>query len=247
MLPVMPNSLSELLNAIGKQATHPGCVWRGQSNFVWPCFPSLYRRLLKSGYADSVIDETLVRRAETIVIQEACKQSLLDAGDEATVGFMARVQHYGGATRLLDVSYNPLVALYFSLSNKDQTGVVYRYLISSECTVSADDGLVLWRDLLAKGESGRPVLYNPLPWDRRIEVQEGAFLTTSLPGFLSDPTIFTNQTLDSEVDVIWVNPRLKNEARAYLEEKGITQQALFPSMQDFAKSQSFEKSFIAGV
>ena len=91
------------------------------------------------------------------------------------------------------------------------------------------------------------MLYNPLPWDRRIEVREGAFLTTSLPGFLSDPTIFTNQTLDSEVDVIWVNPRLKNEARAYLEEKGITQQALFPSMQDFAKSQSFEKSFIAGV
>lgn len=229
-MPVIPGSLEELIDAIGSKAAYPDCVWRGQSNYMWSCFPSLHRRLRASGYADFQINEGLLRHVEGCMIREACEQSLLDGDDGGTVEFMALVQHYGGATRLLDVSHDPLVALYFALGDMNQTGTVFRYRISLECTVSPADGLTAWNDLLSRGEPGHPILYNPPDWDRRIAVQKGAFLTTTLPGFLSDPNIFTNETEDSKVDLVWVNPELKIKAKTYLEQNGITEQTLLPSM-----------------
>lgn len=192
-----------------------------------------------SGFADFQINEDLIRRAEDCLIEDARRQSMLAPSEETTVEFMAKLQHYGGVTRLLDVSRDPLVAFYFSLGCMDETGVIFRYFISPECVITGENGVTLWRDLLNWGERNHPILYIPPSWGRRIEVQSGAFLTTSLLGQLSDPNIFTNEARDSKVDLVWVAPDLKKEAMAYLERKGITKQTLLPSLQSFAESHSW--------
>lgn len=191
-----------------------------------------------SGFADSQINEGLIRRVEDCLIEDARRESLLAHSEKATVEFMAKLQHCGGATRLLDVSRDPLVALYFSSGHMNETGVIHRYFINSDCMITGDNSVTLWSDLLDWSERDPPILYMPPSWDRRIEVQSGAFLTASLLGSLSEPSIFTNESLDSRVDLIWVTPDLKVDAMVYLERKGITKKTLFPSLQSFAEDHS---------
>lgn len=80
----------------------------------------------------------------------------------------------------------------------------------------------------------------PRAYDRRIEVQSGSFLMTSLQGPLSESNIFTNQTFDSEVELILVDFKLKAPLRSYLASKGLTEQTLFPSIEKFSEENSVD-------
>ncbi|WP_165053381.1 MULTISPECIES: FRG domain-containing protein [unclassified Adlercreutzia] len=122
----VPKTLAELLELLNEGALQESYVWREQSNYMWPLFPSLYRRLRCCGFADSQIDESLVRCAEALLVEHAKLESLLDEKDDDCLGLMAQIQHYGGATRLLDVTHDPLVALFFSLGDLSTKGVVHR-------------------------------------------------------------------------------------------------------------------------
>lgn len=71
------------------------------------------------------IDEGLVRHAESRILEEARANGLLRCGG-SVLEFMACMQHFGGATRLLDVTSSLDVALYFASSRHDKVaGVVY--------------------------------------------------------------------------------------------------------------------------
>ncbi len=65
-------------------------------------------------------------------------------------------------------------------------------------------------------------------------MQSGAFLMTSLAGSLAEPNVFTNQTYDCEVAHILISPELKVELKGYLEDRGVTKEALFPSIEAFS-------------
>lgn len=238
-----PKTLADLLELLNGGFLKEGFVWRGQSNCMWPLFPSLYRRLRYHGFADSQINESLVRRAEALLIKHAQLESLLDEESGDCLELMAQIQHYGGATRLLDVTHNPLVALYFSLGDLSTTGVVHRWCIDPSCRVVIGNGSASWDDVLRKGEGGRPVLVCPPAWNRRMSVQSAAFITTVLANPLSETNIFTNETSSSKVLTIWIAPEMKFELREYLESKGINKRTLLPSIESFASRWACDKSF----
>lgn len=102
------SSLSEYTDAItsirnniiedGKSET---LFFRGQSNKLWDIRPSIFRDALIS------VEHKIIQTATARVPQEFRECS--SAFEELT-----KLQHYGLPTRLLDITMNPLVALYFA-------------------------------------------------------------------------------------------------------------------------------------
>lgn len=124
------SSLSEYIKAItsirdsiiedGKSET---LFFRGQSNKSWDIRPSIFRGGLIS------VEHKIIQTATARVPQEFRECS--SAFEELT-----KLQHYGLPTRLLDITMNPLVALYFAClstakvkdkegNDVDPDGIVY--------------------------------------------------------------------------------------------------------------------------
>ncbi len=165
------------------------------------------------------IDEGLVRHAESRILEEARANGLLRCGG-SVLEFMACMQHFGGATRLLDVTSSLDVALYFASSRHDKVaGVVYSYRVNPDMRVSIGEQPngqdPDWYDLTDRCRGGRPLLVKPRSYEPRIVVQHGAFIMTSLDGSLADPNLFICQTVDSEARPILILPKLKPSVRRY--------------------------------
>ncbi|WP_245304132.1 FRG domain-containing protein [Hoeflea olei] len=91
--------------------------YRGHSDFNYQLVPSLFRRNPAGGYKYLPKEEVMVR--ELLSVQDA-----QFSNDRSMLDRLVRMQHFGLPTRLLDVSSNPLVALYFccSTSKRDSNG-----------------------------------------------------------------------------------------------------------------------------
>lgn len=91
----------------------PATFFRGQSNKEWKLSPRLYREKL-FGQEGTMIKEIVHTNPREF--------------DMGRFDVLAKLQHFGFPTRLLDVSSNPLVALYFACSDKNEMvndGAVY--------------------------------------------------------------------------------------------------------------------------
>ena len=78
--------------------------FRGQSNSAWPVIPNIFRGdKLNSEYA---------------MIQNAIRQNPFEFRTLTEFETLTKLQHYGLGTRLLDVTLNPLVAIYFATEPK---------------------------------------------------------------------------------------------------------------------------------
>lgn len=74
--------------------------YRGQKSDLWPVVPSIYR--------ENHID------IESTLIESAIREEPSEFAGFSPFDILTKLQHYGLATRLLDVTLNPLIALYFA-------------------------------------------------------------------------------------------------------------------------------------
>ncbi|MGG7670409.1 FRG domain-containing protein [Yersinia sp. J1] len=101
-------SISDLLELI-TASEKPGCslYFRGQKKYYESVTPSIDRDgLLES--EDKLFKEFIIRNPDEF------------KGQKSTFEILTKMQHYGLPTRLLDITTNPLVALFFSVEIDDE-------------------------------------------------------------------------------------------------------------------------------
>lgn len=116
---------------MSKNNTGTTC-YRGQSDIGWELKPSVMRNL-KPNAENKIISELLLEAPEEF------------GRDKSMFDKLVRAQHYGLPTRLVDVSLNPLVALYFACKDEDcmeKDGVVQLFDFNEDRVKYADSDAV---------------------------------------------------------------------------------------------------------
>lgn len=95
--------------------------FRGHANREWEAKPSIYR------------DESFIKN-EHLIFREIISRCPEDFKHiETTFQKLVKMQHYGLPTRLLDITTNPLIALYFAcLGNQENDGEVIVFKVPKE-------------------------------------------------------------------------------------------------------------------
>jgi hypothetical protein len=120
---LMPASFTELVAAV--QAPLDGQtfnvrIWRGQADVSWPLHSAAYRRLPGASTRSlSIYERSLLDKATHRGLRFHEGRTLCD------MDLLARLQHHGAATRLVDASRSCLVALYFACESlPDEFGLL---------------------------------------------------------------------------------------------------------------------------
>lgn len=112
---VFSNKNDELFHEVADLRT----IYRGQSNIQWSPLPSAFRT------KEDFLNEHLYIREYERQLQSQCI-------NKNSMDILVDAQHFGIPTRLLDVTFNPLVALFFactdSAESKSSNGVVMQFV-----------------------------------------------------------------------------------------------------------------------
>lgn len=174
-------------------------VWRGVPDWKWRVQSSLIRRLIAEHPGHVVPDEAAVRARERAIVKAARAWRLDAAGTATDQGVLAALQHHGAPTRLLDVTSNPMTALWFACqrapSGRDASGVLLAFDVTglevlptafaySAATYGSMEDPVGWHfqyRLELSATDGRPFLVEPTEPDARMRAQEGLFISGAVP------------------------------------------------------------------
>jgi hypothetical protein len=135
---------------------------------------------------------------------------------------LALAQHHGLATRLLDWTWNPLVALFFAVAGED----------------AEDGGVYAWPFAGLLGERFAEVhdvrTYEPRPFDRRIAAQQGVFTYHPRPTVALEPAYSlssAHNAFGTNLVEIIVPSRVKSMVLRDLHVFGISKATLFPDWE----------------
>lgn len=231
-----PESFSEIVDLTTcpiAGITYNVHMWRGQAEIEWPIDSSAYRRLrLTSGVVSegnlSSYEEGLLARAHFNGFDVVEGRTLSD------FDLLARLQHHGAATRLVDTSRNCLVALYFACNSyPDQYGLLAgfhsEHLGGYEGQGESQPYAAVVKDL---ARYPHPQTWSPPLVSPRVAAQHSQFLYSRVAERGAD-SIEISSAPNAFLPIA-ISPKLKRECmRLLLEVFDIRQATLFPDLTGF--------------
>lgn len=177
-------------------------AWRGVVDASWPLHSSLYRRALWTSSSMKAPDEAHLYELEGRVLASVHRWGLHD-GDRGRLSILAQLatlQHFGAPTRLIDVTMNAYIGLWFAVQPRYENGIpmsteIDGRLFAIDITnrlINEDEGKRDWPDAMHRpwripeAISGtewcrHTWAWRPPAFERRIAAQNGAFLFGGVP------------------------------------------------------------------
>jgi hypothetical protein len=183
-------------------------AWRGVVDATWPLHSSLYRRLLWTSTSAKAPDETRLLEKETDVLRSVHRWGLHNGerGRLSVFAQLATLQHFGAPTRLIDVTLNAYIGLWFAVQPVLVDGIPDEHEVDGRLfAIDITDRLINeqresrdWEDTLHRpwrkvdeegGEDldwrnkwcGQAWAWRPPSFEARIAAQNGAFLFGGVP------------------------------------------------------------------
>lgn len=242
-----PESLSQLIEIIERKGPPRLNVymWRGQGDIRWPIHSAAYRRLSMNPMASGAhrVTESQMRWYELELLQKARHQGYgYEEGRRLTdFEVLAKLQHHGAATRLLDFSRNMLVALWFACqSQPDETGLLFGLHTQF---IFGEEGAAEERDYaqIFSGEqfdvNGGAITWQPPVVTKRIAAQSAQFVYSAVSDHAMGSLKFI-QSNDAYI-AIALTPHVKRNLLYLLEENfDIRALTLFPDIDGFCAANS---------
>lgn len=223
----------------------PGVVtaFRGQADSNWLPLPTLLRRLKLNGFSSEEITEKVLISYECDVL---CEANGVGFYPGSRLDLMVKLQHHGGSTRLLDVTRDLFVALWFAAdeAHDDCDGELICYRANPSVVV-VDGEISTWDDLISTLPPGAAIIYFPSrDRDPRVRAQMSGFLVSVLDGPLSGGSAYTDGTDLIDKTSIVVPSSIKEDLREYLcVARGMRHDLVFPDFDGFAMGNAVNRTF----
>lgn len=226
-------------------------VYRGVANLNWSLDTALYRRVSRSRRQPA--GEAEVAREERELLDGARRLRLdrRDGFEMTDLELLAVLQHQGAATRLLDVSFNAMISLWFATEDRtqddDDAGLFAFDVTGRELPPEREDDPI--GDLVAEPSFH---LWRPPPVEVRIRAQQGAFIFGRVPDPVPAQTCLDlgiDRWLDAEPDpfpsptnrppfgVFRIPAEAKPRLREFLDRLlGYNAETLYPDLAGYAQA-----------
>ena len=203
-------SFEELHVALSKYRKTNLWLFRGHSNPKWDLIPKAGREPYKK-HDDIDVFSSWKRQAVNFL------NVSYDDWDMLTIA-----QHHGLATRLLDWTFNPLVAAFFAVQNNEESdAIIYAYY--NPYSIKTEEVEVFEHEGVGK--------VKPFGTAPRVVRQSGIFTIHNPPTL----EITENLKEDDKLAKIIIDSSYRNELRFELSHYGINELSLFPDLDGLSQ------------
>ena len=212
------STLSQYIEIIEKNCGHDNWLFRGQQE-DWPMLPKIARIVTRQDRLED--EQRMISDFRRQIGQYASVQPANDWD------LLSIAQHHGMATRLLDWTLSPLVALWFAVErpalDATKSAIVYMFKYNR-------NDLVSHPDKVSPFALGKTLFFVPYTVTNRIRVQRGYFSVHRQTKKWNWVSLQKNQAFKSRLSKVEIAPKDFPSLRYALDQCGINRASMFPDL-----------------